>query len=228
MASKIDHSELYTHSIYKNIPPLLRELFKDTDYPWEILPKIKKYVLNVIHDLGDMGYTEYTEGVWVGRDTNISDKAEIIGPTIIGHNCEIRPGAYIRGNVIIGNNCVIGNSTEIKNSVIFDYVQIPHYNYIGDSVLGNYSHMGAGAVCSNQKQDKGYISINFGEIINTGLLKMGAIVADKVEVGCGSVLNPGTVIMTGTRIYPLCSVRGVIPSNSIMKTADNIEAIKLP
>lgn len=228
MDIKIKHSDLYTHSIYNKIPPLLADLFKDTVYPWEILPKIQSYIIDIIPKLSVMGYTEHSEGVWIGKGTYVSDKAEIIGPTIIGHDCEIRPGAYIRGNVITGNNCVIGNSTEVKNTVIFDFVQIPHYNYLGDSVLGNYSHMGAGAVCSNQKQDKGVISVKFEESINTGLLKMGAILADKVEVGCGCVLNPGTVILSGTRIYPLNSVRGVLAAHMIMKTTDNIEEIKLP
>ena len=228
MNNKINQSDLLTNSIYKNIPAILKDLFRDSRYPWEVLQRIKCYIIEIIPQLKDMGYTEHSDGVWVGKGTYISDKAEIIGPTIIGHDCEIRPGAYIRGNVITGKNCVIGNSTEVKNTVIFDFVQIPHYNYIGDSVLGNYSHMGAGAVCSNQKQDKSVISVKYGETINTGLSKMGSILADKVEVGCGCVLNPGTVILTGTRIYPLNSVRGALPPYSIMKNADNIEAIKLP
>ena len=226
MNIQTNHSDLYTKSIYKNIPCILQDLFKDTLYPWEVLPRIKSYILEIMPKLRDIGCVEYSDGVWIGKDTYVSDKAEIIGPAIIGENCEIRPGAYIRGNVITGNKCVIGNSTEVKNTVMFDYVQAPHYNYIGDSILGYRSHMGAGAVCSNQKQDKGVITVKFGEKIDTGLSKMGAILADKVEIGCGCVLNPGTVILTGTRIYPLNSVRGVLPSNSIMKSADNIEEIK--
>ncbi len=228
MSTTINTISLYTENIFKSIPSVLDDLFVNTTFPWESLPRINKYIIDLIPRLFDMGFTEYSDGVWIGKGTYVSEKAEIIGPTIIGSDCEIRPGAYIRGNVITGKNCVIGNSTEVKNSVLFDFVQTPHYNYVGDSVLGNYAHLGAGAVCSNQKQDKGIITVKFGESINTGLSKMGAILADKVEVGCGCVLNPGTVIMAGTRIYPLNSVRGVIPPNSIMKSSDNIEAIKLP
>lgn len=225
MNNQINYIDLYTNRVFSNIPSLLRDLFKETIYPWEILPKINRYIIEIIPQLDYMGYKEYSDGVWIGKGTYVSDKAEIIGPAIIGCDCEIRPGAYIRENLIAGNNCVIGNSTEVKNSVIFDHVQIPHYNYVGDSILGNFSHMGAGAICSNQKQDKSIISVKLESKINTGLLKMGAILADKVEVGCGCVLNPGTVILTGTRVYPLNSVRGVIPPNSIMKTADSIEKI---
>jgi len=226
MNKSINCNDLYTNNIFPTQPSLLRDLFKDTMFPWEIFLRINKYIIDLVPKLNHMGYSECSDGVWIGKDTCVSDKAEIIGPAIIGHNCEIRPGAYIRGNVITGSNCVIGNSTEVKNAVLFDHVQIPHYNYVGDSILGNYSHMGAGAVCSNQKQDKGIISVNFGESINTGLLKMGAILADNVEVGCGCVLNPGTVVLTGTRIYPLTSVRGVLPPYSIMKSSNTIEAIE--
>ena len=228
MNAQINRVDLYTVNVFNLIPSILQALFADSLYPWGALPKIRNYIIDTFPALIEKGYTEYSDGVWIGRGTQISEKAEVIGPTIIGENCEIRPGAYIRGNVITGNNCVIGNSTEIKNSILFDHVQIPHYNYVGDSVLGNYAHLGAGAVCSNQKQDKGIISVKCSESICTGLSKMGAIISDRVEVGCGCVLNPGTIVLSGTRIYPLISIRGVIPPDSIMKTAEITETIKLP
>ena len=172
------------------------------------------------------GYSEYKKGVLVGKGTEIADTACICAPAIIGCNCEIRHCAYIRGNVIIGDNCVIGNSSEIKNSVIFNNAQLPHFNYVGDSIIGNYAHMGAGAVCSNFKGDKTLISVKCEPAIATGLRKFGAVLADNVEIGCGCVLNPGTIVGKNTRIYPLTSVRGVVPANSIMKTTTSIVPIK--
>lgn len=228
MVNNISSSYLRSECFFNEIPPMIREILANTIFPWEALKIIGSYIEQITPTLCAKGYVEFLPGVWIGKDTIVSEKAEIIGPAIIGHHCEIRPGAYLRGNVITGDNCVIGNSTEIKNSILFDCVQIPHYNYVGDSILGYRSHLGAGAVCSNQKQDKGIITIHCEDRINTGLYKIGAILSDCVEIGCGCVLNPGTVIMKGTRIYPLISVRGVLPPNCIMKSQEIIETIKLP
>ncbi len=228
----IKANDLRTESLFNSIPDLVKELFDRFDYPWEVIPHIGSFMLELIDEMHLEGYTEYSSGVWIGKGTVIAPTAVIVPPCVIGRDCEIRPGAYIRGNVVNGDRCVIGNPTEIKNSINFNHVQLPHYNYAGDSILGSYSHMGAGAVCSNQKQDKSEISVNCAERIPTGLGKLGAILSDYVEVGCGSVLNPGTVIMEKSRIYPLLSVRGVIPSNSIMKSSTEIVSIikdkKLP
>lgn len=228
MNNNIEQSNILTANMFKKIPKLMQVLFYNSNYPWEILTRINKYITEIIPHLPGERYKEYSDGVWIGTNTRVSKKSEIVGPVIIGRDCEIRPGAYIRGNVIIGNNCVIGNSTEIKNSVLLDCVQVPHYNYVGDSILGYHSHLGAGAVCSNLKQDKSIITIKLVENISTGLSKLGAIISENVEVGCGCVLNPGTIILEGSRIYPLNSVRGIIPQHCIMKTEQILETIKLP
>ena len=163
------------------------------------------------------------KNIWISKDVKLPNNATILGPTIMGHSTEIRTGAFIRGSVIIGNECVIGNSCEIKNSIIFDCVQIPHFNYIGDSILGYHSHTGAGVITSNLKSDKSFVKVYCdSKIIDTGLKKFGAMIGDYVEVGCNSVLNPGTIIGKNTSIYPLSSVRGTVPSNSIFKSEDNI------
>jgi len=172
------------------------------------------------------GFTLLKEGVLVGEGVAISETATILPPAVIGSGAEIRPGAYLRGNVLTGARCVLGNSSELKNCVLLEHVQVPHYNYVGDSVLGNNSHMGAGAVCSNLKSDGKQIVIHGDEDIPTGLRKIGAILGDGADVGCGCVLNPGTVIGQGTRVYPLTSVRGVIPERSIVKSMENIVPIK--
>ena len=161
----------------------------------------------------------------IGQNTKIATTATIIAPTIIGHESEVRHGAFIRGDVITGIGCVIGNSCEIKNSIILDHAQIPHFNYVGDSIIGNYAHLGAGAVCSNLKSDKSLIIVKSKPEIETGLKKLGAVLGDHAEVGCGCVLNPGTIICNNSRVYPLMSIRGVIPRDSIMKSADNIVPI---
>ena len=198
-----------------------KDLFKENEPPWEILPKIGEFVTSLGMNIGTSKFycREGEDGkcnVWIARFTKIHKSAKLIGPLIIDSGTEVRPGAFIRGNVIIGKNCVIGNSTEIKNSVIMDNVQLPHYNYVGDSIIGNYSHLGAGAIISNLKSMKTEVVID-GEF-PTGLRKVGAFIADNVEVGCNSVLNPGTVIFEGSIIYPLTCVRGIIPENSIVKT----------
>lgn len=198
----------------------LKELFNE-EFPWSILLNIKDFIYNFQKN-GAPGFFELKDGVFVGKNVKIAQTATIDSPAIIGDGCEIRPGAYIRGNVIVGQNCVIGNSSEIKNSILLNNVQVPHYNYVGDSILGNYAHMGAGSICSNLKADKKNIVIHADIPIQTDLRKIGAFVGDYADVGCGSVLNPGTVIGTHTNIYPLSSVRGVVPSNSIYKDAKTI------
>ena len=194
-----------------------KELFDNVEHPWEVLPKIKEFILNTIPSLGN-DYEEIAENVYVHKTAKIAPSSLIVGPTIIGENAEIRHCAYIRGSVIVGKNSVIGNSTEVKNAIIFDNVQCPHYNYVGDSVLGYKAHMGAGSITSNVKSDKKLVKVHTPEgDIETGLKKFGAMIGDEVEVGCGSVLNPGTVIGRNTNVYPLSMVRGVIPADSIYK-----------
>ena len=201
-------------------------LFEGTEYPWEILPKLKDYIKELIKT-GIPGYTEISEDVLVGENVKIYPNTTIEGPAIIGSGTEIRPGAFIRGSVITGENCVLGNSTELKNSVLLEHVQVPHYNYVGDSVLGNYAHMGAGSICSNLKADGKEVVIHAESDIQTGLRKIGGILADNADIGCGCVLNPGTIIGKGTSVYPLTSLRGVFPSGYIVKSSDNIVKRKI-
>ena len=193
------------------------DIFEGCEYPHEILPLIKEYILKKGPTLGS-DYTMIKENVWVGTGTEIAETAFIKGPAIIGHNVEIRQSAFIRGNAVIGDNCVIGNSTEIKNSFLFNKVQTPHFNYVGDSVLGFHAHIGAGVILSNVRSIPGNVKIHCGEeTIETGLRKFSAILGDNAEIGCNSVLNPGTVIGRNSVVYPLSNVRGVIPENSIYK-----------
>lgn len=195
---------------------------KKYDYPYEVLPHIKDIILEIGKNLGD-NYEQIKENIWVAKSAKISDSAVLNGPCIIDHNAEVRPSAYIRGNAIIGENCVFGNSCEIKNSILYNNVQVPHFNYVGDSILGNYSHMGAGSITSNVKSDKTLVVIKDNETkIKTNLKKVGAFLGDYVEVGCNSVLTPGTIIKPRTNVYPLVMVRGVIPGDSIVKSMDNI------
>lgn len=206
---------------------LARELFFKTGYAHEVLFSLKEYILKLGPHLDKSVYEETSEGIWIAKNASVSASAYICAPCIIGENTEIRHCAFIRGSVIIGNCCVIGNSTEIKNSIIFDGVQIPHYNYVGDSILGYGAHLGAGAITSNLKSDKTGISICYGiEKIKTGRNKLGAIVSDRVEIGCNSVLNPGTVIGKNSRIYPVSSVRGYVPPDSIYKSDNDISFIR--
>jgi len=218
----MDFESFSIKNFFNYIPNTLNRLFCNINHPWQAIPHINSFIESTIERIDINQYYELSDGIWIGKDTKIADESTIIPPAIIGSECEIRPGAFIRGNVFTGNRCVIGNSTEIKNSILFDNVQLPHFNYVGDSVLGNHSHLGAGAVCSNQKQDKSDIYIKGTEIIDTGLKKLGAIIADNVEIGSNCVINPGTIVLKNTRIYPLNSVRGIIPSNCIYKASDNI------
>lgn len=197
---------------------IAKDLFEKVNNPWEVLPLIKDYILEIIPSLGE-DYNKLKEGVYVHKSVKINPSAYIEGPTIICEGTEIRHNAYIRGFVIIGKNCVIGNSTEVKNSILFDGVNCPHFNYVGDSVLGENSHTGAGVILSNVRSDKKNVRV---ESIETNLRKMGAIVGANVEIGCNSVVCPGTIIGGNTSIYPLTMVKGVIPSNSIVKTTNEV------
>ena len=201
--------------------PYLKDFFAESEYPWDMLPKIKELVAKLLKE-GIPGYKLLKEGVLVGEDVTIYPTATIIPPAIIGSHTEVRPGAFLRGNVITGENCVLGNSSEFKNCILLYHVQAPHYNYVGDSILGNYAHMGAGSICSNLKSDGKNIVIHGDAEIESGLRKIGAILGDYADIGCQSVLNPGTVIGQHTQVYPLSMVRGVVPENSIYKNKDNI------
>ena len=199
------------------------DLFEGKTYPWEVLPEIKDFILKLGKTLDSDEY-EYREGdIWIAKSAKIAPTACINGPAIIGKDTEVRHCAFIRGNAIVGEDCVVGNSTELKNVVLFNCVQVPHYNYVGDAVLGYKSHMGAGSICSNVKSDKQLVVVKDGEEkIETGLKKFGAMLGDHVEVGCGSVLNPGTVIGRNSNIYPLSPVRGCVPADSIYKSRTEI------
>ena len=212
-----------TKDLFECEVPYLKEVFAQAKYPWEILSQIKVIVKKALEE-GLPGYHLLKEGVLVGDNVSIAETATIIPPAIIGANTEIRPGAYLRGNVIVGESCVLGNSSEFKNCILLYHVQAPHYNYVGDSILGNYAHMGAGSICSNLKSDGKNIVIHGDEDIETGLRKIGGILADHADIGCGSVLNPGTVIGKNTQVYPLSMVRGVVAENSIYKDKDHIVA----
>ena len=199
------------------------DIFADVNYAWEVLPKIGGFITELGNKLPAEIYEQKGENIWIAKNAKVAPTASITGPCIIDENAEIRHCAFIRGNAIVGKGSVVGNSTELKNVILFDFVQVPHYNYVGDSVLGFRSHMGAGAITSNVKSDKTLVTIKNGnEKIKTGLKKFGAMLGDCVEVGCGTVLNPGTVVGKNTNIYPLCSVRGFVPGGSIYKSADQI------
>lgn len=197
---------------------IARELFEGAEYPWEVLPKIGSFILKLGASLPEDEYEKRGENIWIAKSASVAPTAYINGPAIIGKDAEIRHCAFIRGNAIVGEGAVVGNSTELKNVVLFNKVQVPHYNYVGDSILGYKSHMGAGSITSNVKSDKKLVVVKTPEgEIETGMKKFGAMVGDEVEVGCGSVLNPGTVVGSHTNIYPLSSVRGYVPGNSIYK-----------
>lgn len=221
MSDKIKISELYNCDV-----PYLVDFFSNYEYPWEMLPDIKKLIERLIEE-GIEGFTEYKPGVLVGENVKIANFVTIDAPAIIGHGTEIRPGAYIRGNVITGSGCVMGNSSEFKNCILLNNVQVPHYNYVGDSVLGNKAHMGAGSICSNLKSDGRPVVIHGEKNIETGIRKIGGILADGADVGCGCVVNPGTIIGKNTSVYPLTSLRGVYPDNSIVKAQNIVVARKI-
>ena len=197
---------------------LAKELLESKTYPWEVLPLISQFIVELGNTLSEEEYEKRGENVWIAKSAKVAPTAYINGPAIIGKEAEVRHCAFIRGNALVGEGAVVGNSTELKNVILFDKVQVPHYNYVGDSILGYKSHMGAGSITSNVKSDKKLVVVKGQtEKIETGLKKFGAMLGDEVEVGCGSVLNPGTVVGSHTNIYPLSSVRGVVPSGSIYK-----------
>ena len=198
---------------------LAKDYLVQFEYPWEALKGLKEYIVQLGQTLGDE-YEERSEHVWVHKDATVFPSAYLGAPCIIGPNTEVRHCAFIRGSAIVGADCVVGNSVELKNVILFDHVQVPHYNYVGDSILGYYSHMGAGSITSNVKSDKTLVKVHSAEAddIETGLKKFGAMLGDHVEVGCNSVLNPGTVIGRNSNIYPTSCVRGYVPEGSIWKT----------
>ena len=202
---------------------IARELFEGKTYPWEVLDEIKPFILKLGETLDPAEYDHPSEGVWVAKDAKVFPSAYLGAPCIIDHGAEVRHCAFIRGSAIVGRNAVVGNSVELKNVVLFDNVQTPHYNYVGDSVLGYKAHMGAGSITSTVKSDKTLVVVKDPEgHIETGRKKFGAMLGDFVEVGCNSVLNPGTVVGRSSNIYPTSCVRGVIPANSIYKDKEHI------
>lgn len=210
-------------NLYNLEETIASKIFEGAIYPWEVLPKISDFIIELGNTLDKNEYEKIGEDVWIAKSATIATTAYIKGPAIIGENAEIRHCAFIRGKAIVGEGCVVGNSTELKNVILFNKVQVPHYNYVGDSILGYKSHMGAGSITSNVKSDKKLVVIkNETESIETGLKKVGAMIGDGVEVGCGCVLNPGTVIGKNSNIYPLSSVRGVVATNSIYKNQNEI------
>ena len=214
---------LKTRDLFDLTHTLAADLLERTEYPWEALGGIKQFIIEIGRTLPADEYEEVSEQVWIARDAKIYPNNYIAGPCIIGHETEVRPGAFVRGSALVGSHCVVGNSTELKNVILFDNVQVPHYNYVGDSILGYRSHMGAGSITSNVKSDKKLIVVRCGdERIETGLKKMGAMLGDGVEVGCNSVLNPGTVIGRNSNVYPTSCVRGTVPANCIWKNNGNV------
>ena len=207
------------HQLYNLEETIAADIFKNVTYPWEVLPKIKDFIVELGNTLDASVYEKRGENIWVAKSAKVADTAFLNGPLIIDEGAEVRHCAFIRGNAIVGKNCVVGNSTELKNVILFNSVQVPHYNYVGDSILGYKAHMGAGSITSNVKSDKTHVVIKSTEkSIETGRKKVGAMLGDFVEVGCNSVLNPGTVIGRHSNVYPVSCVRGVVPENSIFKT----------
>lgn len=204
--------------LYSTEHTIAAPLFDGKTYPWQVLPEIGEFIKNLGKTLPTDKFLQKGDNIWIAKSAKVADSAGITGPCIIDEEAEIRHCAFIRGNALIGKKCVVGNSTELKNVILFDCVQVPHYNYVGDSVLGYRSHMGAGSITSNVKSDKSLVTVGYnGTKIETNLKKFGAMLGDFVEVGCGSVLNPGTVVGSNTNIYPLSMVRGFVPENSIYK-----------
>lgn len=198
------------------------KLLEQAEYPWEVLPKIGEFIEELGNTLSEEKYEKRGDNVWIAKSAKVFPSAYIAGPAIIDEEAEIRHCAFIRGNAIVGKKAVVGNSTELKNVLLFNEVQVPHYNYVGDSILGYKAHMGAGSITSNVKSDKTLVSVGGKEGMETGLKKVGAMLADHVEVGCNSVLNPGTVVGKGSQIYPVSCVRGIIPEDSIYKNPKEI------
>ncbi len=215
--------EYRTTELFSLEHTLARPLLEQSEYPWEILRQIREFIIQMGESLPKEEYEEIAEHVWVAKSAVIAPTAYIGAPAIIGKRTEVRHCAFIRGSALVGEDCVVGNSTEIKNAILFDHVQVPHYNYVGDSVLGYHAHMGAGSITSNIKADQTSVTIRFpDQVFNTGLRKMGAMLGDWVDIGCNSVLNPGTVIGPHTNVYPLSMVRGAVPAAHIYKHAGEV------
>ena len=215
-------ADITIKAMYSLEHTMAKEWLEKLTYPWEVLPQIKDIILTLGEKIDKEcpeDYIKRGDDIWIHKTATVFDTVYMAGPAIIGANTEVRQCAFIRGNALVGENCVVGNSTELKNVIIFDNVQVPHYNYVGDSVLGYKSHMGAGSITSNVKSDKTLVVVkNSEEEIETGLKKFGAMLGDFVEVGCNSVLNPGSVIGPHSNVYPVSCVRGVVPADSIYKT----------
>ena len=215
--------EMKITELYDLTHTLASDYLKQFTYPWEALAGLSDFIIELGNSLDPAEYEKRGENIWVHKTAKVFDSAYLHGPVIVGKDAEVRHCAFIRGKAIVGEGAVVGNSTELKNAVLFNKVQVPHYNYVGDAVLGYKSHMGAGSICSNVKSDKKLVVVKDGdEKIETGLKKFGAMLGDHVEVGCGSVLNPGTVIGRNSNIYPLSPVRGCVPADSIYKNAKEI------
>ena len=210
-------------NLYNLKETIAKDLFEGAVYPWEVLPKISDFIKKLGATLSEEEYEKRGEDIWIAKSATVAPTAYIHGPAIIGKEAEVRHCAFIRGNAIVGEGAGVGNSTELKNVVLFNKVQVPHYNYVGDSILGYKSHMGAGSITSNVKSDKTLVEIRVGDKkIPTGRKKVGAILGSFVEVGCGSILNPGTVIGSHSNVYPLSSVRGYVPGRSIYKNQNEV------
>lgn len=217
------HTQLLAKELFDFNQTIAKELFEEIFYPWEALPKIGAFILELGARLPESEYEKLGENIWIARNATVAPTAHITGPAIIGQNAEVRHCAFIRGNAIVGAGAVVGNSTELKNVVLFNKVQVPHYNYVGDSILGYKAHMGAGSITSNVKSDKKLVTVRIGdERVETGLKKFGAMLGDYVEVGCGTVLNPGSVVGRESNLYPLSMVRGYVPAHSIYKKQGEI------
>ena len=217
--------QLTVKALYNLEETIAKDIFEGVTYPWEVLPKISAFIVELGNTLSEEEYEKQGDNIWIAKSAKVAPTAYINGPAIIGKDAEVRHCAFIRGNAIVGEGAVVGNSTELKNVILFNKVQVPHYNYVGDSILGYKAHMGAGSITSNVKSDKTLTTVKTPEgPIETGLKKFGAMLGDEVEVGCGSVLNPGTVVGSHTNIYPLSMVREFVPANSIYKKRGEVAA----
>ena len=215
--------ELMISELFTLDETIAKGIFEGVTYPWEVLPKISNFIMELGATLSEEEYDKVADNVWIAKSAKVFPSAYINGPAIIGKNAEVRHCAFIRGNAIVGEGAVVGNSTELKNVILFNKVQVPHYNYVGDSILGYKAHMGAGSITSNVKSDKKLVVVKTPQgNIETGIKKFGAMLGDEVEVGCGTVLNPGSVVGKQSNIYPLSSVRGFVPANSIYKKQGEI------
>lgn len=220
--------EIEIRNLFDLTKTMAAGIFEEKTYPFEVLPLISDFIIELGKKLPEDTFERRGEDVWIARSASVAPTAYIHGPVIIDEEAEIRHCAFIRGSAIVGKHVVVGNSTELKNVILFDRVQVPHYNYVGDSILGYKSHMGAGSITSNVKSDKTLVEVKINGVpVKTGLKKMGAVLGDEVEVGCGSILNPGSVIGAGTNIYPLSSVRGYVPGGSIYKNKGEVAEKRL-